>query len=203
MANRHELLKASMRRMEKVSLAALEDYKDGQFWFGRYFRLKPNVEAEVFAFLCELLAPFVPRFKKNASFSKSAGMAKEVLQFVRVGQQTFRDAVELRWGSRCAVTDCGFRFALRASHILPWRSYPNVRTDPDNGLLLVGTLDALFDRGHITFDGDGTVRISRFVPVDLYASLQLKRTMVLRPEPLTDGHRYFLGEHRKHIFCGD
>ncbi|MGO7165362.1 HNH endonuclease, partial [Rhizobium johnstonii] len=61
-----------------------------------------------------------------------------------------------QWHGRCAVTSCNLPAVLRASHIVPWREASNAeRLDPENGLPLVATLDALFDVGLISFDDQG------------------------------------------------
>jgi putative restriction endonuclease len=72
----------------------------------------------------------------------------------RLVQAAFRKEVARRANGCCVVTGCTTPAALRASHILSWKEHPKLRSDPDNGLYLVGTLDALFDRGRISFDGN-------------------------------------------------
>src|SRR4030081_109570 len=59
---------------------------------------------------------------------------------------------------------------LIASHIMPWRSCKTAtqRLDGMNGLLLTPDADLLFDRGFVTFQDDGEVRVSsRFDGEDL------------------------------------
>jgi hypothetical protein len=74
----------------------------------------------------------------------------------RLGQSQFRSSLLARWHSRCAVTSCSLRTVLRASHIVPWRQATNAeRFDPENGLPLLATLDALFDAGLISFTDQG------------------------------------------------
>jgi putative restriction endonuclease len=47
------------------------------------------------------------------------------------------------------------------SHINPWRDAGNEeRLDGANGLLLTPSIDHLFDRGFISFKGDGELLIS-------------------------------------------
>lgn len=61
---------------------------------------------------------------------------------------------------------------LRASHAKPWRHCSDSeRLDPDNGLPLVATLDALFDAGLITFDAGGCMEISTHLDENQQASL--------------------------------
>ena len=80
----------------------------------------------------------------------------------RLGQGQFRARVLTSWGSRCCVTGSLTTEAIRASHIKPWRdSDDRERLDANNGLPLIATLDALFDRGLITFSSDGGLLISK------------------------------------------
>ncbi|UTW12811.1 HNH endonuclease [Marinobacterium rhizophilum] len=89
---------------------------------------------------------------------KMAGETEKVqLQKARLGQGAFRAKLEAKW-SGCCVTGCKIREVLRASHIKPWKDCTNEeRLDGDNGLLLVANLDALFDRGLISFSSDGAL----------------------------------------------
>jgi len=79
----------------------------------------------------------------------------------RLGQGQFRRDLINFWGS-CAVTGCKIKSALRASHIKPWKDSEKAeKLDPANGLLLLATLDALFDRHLISFKDDGTMLVSK------------------------------------------
>ena len=75
----------------------------------------------------------------------------------RVGQQLFREALEMRFQGRCAVTSLSVSELLRASHIKPWAHCATdaERLDPNNGLLLAVNWDSVFDRGLVTFDPAG------------------------------------------------
>ncbi|MET4687722.1 HNH endonuclease [Sinorhizobium fredii] len=74
----------------------------------------------------------------------------------RLGQGQFRSSLLAGWHGRCAVTSCSLPAVLRASHIVAWREASNAeRLDPENGLPLVATLDALFDAGLISFNDQG------------------------------------------------
>lgn len=85
----------------------------------------------------------------------------------RLGQGRFRYDLERIWGGRCAVTGCRIKAALRASHIKPWATSTNEeRLDGNNGLLLVATLDALFDQLCISFSESGEILISKHLPED-------------------------------------
>lgn len=78
----------------------------------------------------------------------------------RVGQGVFRENVE-RIEPRCRVTGVDSRNLLIASHIKPWRWSDNKeRLDGNNGLLLSPHVDKLFDKGWITFGGDGAILVA-------------------------------------------
>lgn len=54
---------------------------------------------------------------------------------------------------------------LIASHIKPFRdAEENEQYDPNNGLLLTKSMDALFDQGNISFENDGEIIISSGLP---------------------------------------
>ena len=71
---------------------------------------------------------------------------------VRRGQQFFRQMVLNAFEGRCGVTSITIRELLVASHILPWKSFPQERLNQQNGLCLSRLHDGAFDRGLITFD---------------------------------------------------
>jgi hypothetical protein len=86
---------------------------------------------------------------------------KKALIDARLGQGGFRIAVLKRWGQRCAVTSSVTTRAIRASHIKPWKDATNEeRLDPENGLPLIASLDALFDEGLISFKSSGLMIVA-------------------------------------------
>lgn len=107
----------------------------------------------------------------------------------RLGQGRFRSELDRRWGSACCVTGCAVRDTLRASHIRPWAgATDNERLDPANGLLLVATLDCLFDKRLISFDEDGEMQISELLTKADRKALGLPQP--LRRAPDQDERRY-------------
>lgn len=92
---------------------------------------------------------------------------RQCLMDARIGQGQFCTEVLARWENRCAVSGTIVLKAVRASHVLPWASATDLeRLDPDNGLPLVATLDALFDHALISFDQNGGLLVSLALPVD-------------------------------------
>lgn len=123
---------------------------------------------------------------------------RRALVEARRGQGRFRDRLMRRWGAACAVTGLTVAQVLRASHSKPWRDASNEeRLDPGNGLLLTAHLDALFDSGLISFDGDGAMLVSPRV-----SRADRERLGIPRPlrESLTARERAFMAHHREAKF---
>jgi hypothetical protein len=81
----------------------------------------------------------------------------------RIGQDEFRKRVLGRWRNCCAVTGSKTLEAIRASHIKPWSDCDPTngeRLIADNGIPLIASLDALFDKGLISFDSSGRMIVS-------------------------------------------
>ncbi|WP_323635678.1 HNH endonuclease [Pectobacterium polaris] len=70
----------------------------------------------------------------------------------RIGQQLFRKYVLSNYGERCCVTGLEEPTLLVASHIRPWKTAPEYRLDPRNGLCLSNLHDKAFDMGLISFN---------------------------------------------------
>ena len=71
---------------------------------------------------------------------------------VRRGQQFFRQTVINSYGVCCCISGINVPRLLVASHIKPWRDFPEERLNPRNGLCLSSLHDAAFDDGLITLD---------------------------------------------------
>lgn len=129
--------------------------------------------------------------------SQQVSTTKEQLILARVGQGQIPKQVLTLWNDRCAVT--GTTFAVRASHIKPWRDCnENERLDPNNGLALVATLDALFDSHLISFDADGNIMLSSRLPEYEWALLGISSDMrfLIKPSLYTE---QYLQLHRKRL----
>ena len=105
----------------------------------------------------------------------------------RIGQDVYREALMNYWNGACAVTGCSVNEVLRASHAKPWKdcSSAEERLDVYNGFLLSANLDALFDKGLITFDDEGKIMLSS----------QLNEPQMRRIGIYTDMHLRWLDEH--------
>jgi putative restriction endonuclease len=120
------------------------------------------------------------------------------LMDARLGQGEFRARL-LASDKACAVTGVRDARLLRAGHIKPWRLCQNAgeRLSELNGILLVPTLDHLFDRGLMTFGQDGLAKFSSsFNAADL-VSLKLNHA---RSGYSLSHHEEFLEFHRSEVF---
>lgn len=119
----------------------------------------------------------------------------------RIGQEGFRKDLIEYWEGRCAVSGLGMIEILKASHIKPWsESSDEERLDKFNGLLLSPTLDALFDSGFISFEDDGSIKISRAVR-NHTGQLGINRSQ--RLEKVDEHHGQYLKYHRDNIYKGN
>lgn len=116
----------------------------------------------------------------------------------RVGQGVFRDLLLKRFGSACCMTGLTNLRLLIASHIVPWsKSLPTQKLDPDNGLLLSVSMDALFDKGLISFSDTGSILISDDLDTHATGILGLRSDFALPTELLTDKRKSNLAIHRE------
>ena len=117
----------------------------------------------------------------------------------RIGQDLYRQALLDYWGG-CAVTGIEQPELLRASHAKPWAECGSdeERLNVFNGFLLCAHLDALFDRGLMTFTDEGAGLLSTALNARTVERLHLDAHLRLRW--LAPEHHAFLQWHRKFVF---
>ena len=121
----------------------------------------------------------------------------ETLIKARQGQGSFRQKL-LKLYPICPLTDLDVQSLLIASHIKPWSvCNNNERLDPFNGLMLAPNIDRLFDKGLITFDTDGTIKISPTIDPENQKRLGISPDIKLKIRPKSK--KYF-EYHRNHVF---
>ena len=124
---------------------------------------------------------------------------KEQVVKARKGQGLFRTNV-WKIENACRVTGVTNPNLLIASHIKPWRSCEtsSERLDGHNGFLMTPDVDRLFDRGFVTFDDDGRIRVSPRLPrTDLSAMGVDASTSV---GEFTQQQQQYLAYHRASVF---
>ncbi len=130
----------------------------------------------------------------TALLRRSTSTQTIAITTARLGQGRYRFDLEAIWGAKCSVTDISQSEALRASHILCWKeSSDDQRLDPNNGLLLCGTLDALFDKGLISFEDNGAMLVSKMISKQDQRLMDIPQSIRL---PLNPSQKQYLKIHR-------
>lgn len=120
---------------------------------------------------------------------------------VRIGQGLFRIRIRQFGEKRCRITGIRNARLLVASHIKPWKDSTSAeRLDGANGLLLTPHVDRLFDRGLISFENDGRVKVSRVVTKRDLQRLGLSELRKTNVGAFAAEQAVYLGFHRKHVF---
>jgi predicted restriction endonuclease len=148
----------------------------------------------------QALDNFRERLKKTLAGIPTGGTEVERIVRQRVGQDVFRDAMMDYWGGACAVTGLVLPEVLRASHAKPWADCETdeERLDVFNGFLLVANLDALFDRGLISFEDTGAMLVSPHLSPAQRSQLRIESSMTLRW--LAEEHLPYLAWHRTRLY---
>ncbi len=132
--------------------------------------------------------------------SASDATERTSLQKSRIGQGPYRKKLLDLWKNMCAVTELDLPRLLRASHIKPWSDSNNAeRLDRFNGFLLSPGYDAAFDDGLISFNDDGTIRVSAILTDARLTQLGIHRGARIT-KPLHAKHREYLAYHRVEVF---
>ena len=123
---------------------------------------------------------------------------KEAIIKSRVGQGLYRERAIDIWKT-CSVTGFTKKTVLIASHIKPWKLSSNEeRLNPFNSLLLVPTLDKLFDKGYIGFEQKGSIMLSNKVEQDDWDRIGVSTRTRLRNVPSES--KQFLAYHNEYIY---
>lgn len=130
----------------------------------------------------------------------------------RRGQGVFRTNLE-KIERACRLTGITTPSLLKAGHIKPWRACETAqeRLDGMNGLLLTPDADHLFDRGFISFEDEGKVRISPrvdredmrrlgFDQLVFEATGMMEAPADWRTDSFLPKQRAYLDYHRKEVY---
>lgn len=124
---------------------------------------------------------------------------KESVVMARRGQGLFKQRVMARERA-CRITGVTKEEHLRASHCKPWRDSSNEeRLDGENGLLLTPTMDHLFDRGFIGFEGNGNLLISPVAHVESLQKMGLSPHVPINVGTFSIGQKTYLEYHRESV----
>lgn len=125
---------------------------------------------------------------------------KQSLVQARRGQGIFRVNVQ-QIENQCRITKVNRLEHLIASHCKPWRDSSNdERLDGENGLLLTPTIDHLFDKGFISFEGTGRLMISPVAHRPSLVQMGIDVNHALNVGTFSEGQRRFLEYHQENVF---
>ena len=122
---------------------------------------------------------------------------------IRLGQSKFRKGVLKNFGNKCALTGISEQTLLTASHIVPWAHNKDYRGDISNGICLYIEIDALFDKGFISFTDDLKVIVvsdKSKLSEELKNKLELLEGKQLKPTKVKELNKEYLEYHRAKIF---
>jgi HNH endonuclease len=147
------------------------------------------------------------RIKRHEEKEIRGSTEHDQLIKARDGHGRFRTGLFARWDGGCAVTGCTVKEVLRASHIKPWKkcigkSGNHERLDPNNGLLLTATLDALFNEGLISFDDNSNMLVSTKLQKEQRPYVLPKGRLKLLKE-LSREQKQYLKFHREKEYEGN
>ena len=121
------------------------------------------------------------------------------LRSSRVGQGIYRDGLIKLWGGKCSVTGLDHQPLLTASHMKPWRDSNSIeRLDPNNGLLLSPALNAVFDKGLVSFAPNGAIMISPLLGHTQCVALGISKDLSVKG--LSPEQQFYLEYHRDRLF---
>lgn len=117
----------------------------------------------------------------------------------RRGQGLFKQRV-MRIERACRLTGVIREEHLRASHCKPWRDATNEeRLDGENGLLLTPSVDHLFDRGFIGFDGNGDLIVSPVAHRESLMRMGIDPQRSINVGAFSSGQKRYLEYHRDSV----
>ncbi|MDD7281450.1 MAG: HNH endonuclease signature motif containing protein [Erysipelotrichaceae bacterium] len=127
---------------------------------------------------------------------------KEMVIKARIGQGSFRNQLMKKYDGKCIITNVSTPQVLIASHIKPWAVCENSkeRLSVNNGILLSGTYDRLFDSGLMTFNFDGSIKTSTMITEEDAKILNINDKKKIYNINYNDEMEYYLDYHHKYIF---
>lgn len=140
----------------------------------------------------------VKKIEEDVNSLNVEGASKKAIINARVNQGIFRELLLNKY-NKCCLCDVKNPALLIASHIKPWvESEPEEKLDVYNGFLMCPNHDKLFDKGYITFDDDGKIKISeKLTEENEKLSLNVNGQMRIK---LNESNKKYLKFHRENVF---
>ncbi|MGE7778923.1 HNH endonuclease [Peribacillus sp. NPDC097264] len=136
--------------------------------------------------------------ERNPLQALLAETESEAKMKIRCGQKKFRKLVTPLWNHKCPLCGIEMDALLKSSHSKPWKdSTDDERLNPYNGLLLCFNHDALYEKGLISFDGQGRLHISEQITEETYDTYQLSKGIKI---PLHPDNKPYFKWHKRNVF---
>lgn len=122
---------------------------------------------------------------------------KEKIIKARIGHYHFKKRL-MNISKKCEICGVSNKQFLIASHIKPWnKSDDTERLDHNNGLLLCPNHDALFDKGYISFNNDGSILNSTKLDDNSKMFLNVQKNVQIK---MNDKQQEYMKWHKKNKF---
>ena len=181
--------------------------KDGNVYYSVYIDGNDESSSLALFFNNENIKKIIQKYSIKFETNDINHITERMQQtLARIGQGEYREQMKKLWNGSCAVTGCDIQETLIASHAKPWKICSDEeRVDPHNGLLLSANLDALFDKGLITFDKEWKILFASPEIEEKCKKLGIDSLMRLNPpKSLSERDKnkieFFLQIHRNKVF---
>lgn len=135
--------------------------------------------------------------ERKKDYKKPNKTERNGIVLSRVGQGYYREQLLKKWNYKCAVTGSSLTNILIASHIVPWKNATDEeRLNANNGILLSPNYDALFDKGLITFNDDGSIVFSDIISSKELIALGIDKNASIK---VNEEMKPFLKKHRNSL----
>lgn len=157
-----------------------------------------NTETGGFVFYWKIFADFY-QMAEQQYWAKHYGQKKsETIRKKREGQIKYKQDLFSQFG-KCPFSKIDDVRLLIASHIKPWAvCNEHEKVDPNNGFILSPLFDKLFDKGYITFEDNGRLKISNWLSDDNRNRIDFQYN--INDLHLTPQRCSYLDYHRKNVF---
>lgn len=157
-----------------------------------------NTETDKYLFYWKLFTDFTQMAEQQYAAKNYGKKKKTLIKHTRDGQISYRQNLFSLFGY-CPFTKIDDLRLLIASHIKPWAvCEKEEKSDVNNGLMLSPLFDKLFDKGYITFEDNGELKISNWLSPANKERIDFEYS--IEDLHLTPERKKYLDYHRSFVF---
>ena len=173
--------KISLPFVSYISIMKLQNEKNGDYIF--YWKL---------------FTDFTQMAEQQYAAKNYGKKKKSIAKHARDGQISYRQNLFSQF-CHCPFSKIDDLRLLIASHIKPWAVCEKIeKTDTNNGLMLSPLFDKLFDKGYISFEDNGELKISDWLSSENRERIDF--TYDVEDLHLNAQRRAYLAYHREFVF---